>query len=206
MRRRAKVNPEAYDDFLRGVIVARKGEQGFREAISHFENAAKKEPNFARPYAAMALTYYQFSFAGTYAPKEFMPEVESAARKALELDETLADAHFALGAVLYRYHWDWRAAEREFRRALELPSSFSRVGYQEFLVFRGRAEEAVAQLQREREQDPLSPVVIENTDEALMAEGRYDEAAATYKRLLEKQFDQPRFHYHSNPRFVAYLG
>src|SRR5262249_26043919 len=90
------VNPEAYEDFLKGVHASGTiGEHGIREALRHFEDAAKKEPNFASPYAWMALVYYQFSFVGPYAPKEFMPKAESAARKALALDETIASAHFA---------------------------------------------------------------------------------------------------------------
>jgi TolB-like protein/DNA-binding winged helix-turn-helix (wHTH) protein/Flp pilus assembly protein TadD len=230
------VNPEAYDDVLKGVHAAlgNISAQGMRKAIGHYEDAAKKEPNFALPYAAMALAYYQFSYFGPYAPKEFMPKAESAARKALELDETIADAHFTLGAVLYRYHWDWQEAEREYRRAVKLPSSWGREGYSEFLSLTRRTEEAVAQLQRERERDPLSPSVIENTEEVLMARGQYDEVAARYKKLVVKQFDQPRPHYllgrvyvlkgdlkegvaeletavdlshgNPNPRFVAYLG
>jgi len=177
-------------------------------------------------------TYYEFSFVGPYAPTEFMPKMEAAARKALELDETLADAHFALGVILYRYHWNWGAAEKEYRRGTEFPRGFSRTGYHQFLTLTGRTEEALAEVQRELERDPLPAQRRLNVGMTFGAAGQYDRAIAEFRKVLEKNPRIPRAHFHlgaahvlkgelnegiaalekavelspGNQRFVAYLG
>jgi len=228
-----RINPDAYDQFLRGVAASGGTRpEAFSEAIVHFDDAIRLEPDFALAHAAKALAYYQFSFVGRSAPKEFVPKAEAAARKALELDDSLADAHFVLGTILYRYHWDWAEAEKHYRRALELPRSFIRLGYGEFLSLTGRSQEALAEAQRGREWDPLSPGPAETMGAALLRAGLYDQAVAEYEAALEKRPTLPRLHYQigrinvlrgslnegiaelekavelsdRNPRYVAYLG
>src|SRR5262249_51818303 len=121
-----QIDAEANRLFYRGLMTAgRQDYQGFSDPIGYFEHAIPNQPNFAVAYAAMSLCYIQFSWVGSLPPDEFMPKAEAAARKALELDEAVAEAHAALGIVLYRYHWDWSSAETEFRRALDLNPSYA---------------------------------------------------------------------------------
>jgi serine/threonine-protein kinase len=120
-------------------------------------------------------------------PREFMPKAEAAARKALALDETLAEAHSSLAGVLYRYHWDWEGAEREFQRSLELDPNYAEGhrAYAIYLLTVRRHEEAVAEARRALELSPLSPVINVELAAALVRVGRYDEAIQQAQRTLE---------------------
>jgi tetratricopeptide (TPR) repeat protein len=194
-----QVNPEAYDAFLKGVtlrsIPAGGGDRkGFDGAISYFEEATNKQPDFASAYAELAITYYQFSFGGPYAPKEFMPKAEAAARRALELDNN-SKSHFTLAAVLFWYHWDWTAAEKEYRQAMELPRSFPHPGWTDFLSLTGHATEALAEAQQEQERDPVLSQPSLHVATALCAAGRYDDAISELKKTLEKFPALPRAHH-----------
>jgi TolB-like protein/DNA-binding winged helix-turn-helix (wHTH) protein len=201
-----KVNPEAYDAFLKGERALGFGGadvKGFDEAISYFEESTNKQPDFALAYAHLAVTYYQFSFSGTYAPKEFIPKAEAAARKALELDEKNSEAHFTLAAILFRYQWDWMGAEKEYQRATELPRSLPRPGWVEFLFLTGRAEAALTEAQQEQERDPALAQPKLGVGKALRLAGRYDEAITQLRTVL-KEF--PRLPPRANHELgVAYV-
>ena len=98
------VNPQAYDLYLKGVFAGgRETFEGFRTAVAYFEEAIARQPDFAEAYAALAQAQHQFLFAGPLSPRETMPKAEAAARKALQLDETLAQAHRTLGAILHHF-------------------------------------------------------------------------------------------------------
>ena len=229
------INAEANELLFHGLVAAsRQSYPGFSEAITYFEQAIAKQPDFAFAYAAMSHCYIQFSFVGPLSPQEFMPKAEAAARKALELDDVLPEAHAALGMVLYRFHWDWSGAEKELRRALELNPSYSEGHWRlsEFLSASGRAEEALAEAQRAQELDPLSLQAILEVAAAYRAVGQYDRAITEFRKALEKDPSRPRAHFQlgvtyvekgeldegiaelesavklsqGNPRFLAYLG
>jgi TolB-like protein/DNA-binding winged helix-turn-helix (wHTH) protein/Flp pilus assembly protein TadD len=202
-----QVDPEAYDAFLKGIRALGLGSgggdvKGLDQAISYFEESTKKQPNFALPYAYLALTYYQFSFGGTQAPDEFMPKAEAAARRALELDEENSVAHFTLAAILFRYRWDWVAAENEYRQAMELPPSWPRPGWVDFLFLTGRAEEALAEAQQEREREPLLTQPKLHVGRALRAAGRYDEAIKEIGRAVEESPRRPLYNYELGVTYV----
>src|SRR5687768_1029811 len=116
-----------------------------------------------------------------------MPKAETAARKALALDDTLAEAHASLAGVLYRYQWDWEGAEREFQRSLELDPSYAEGhrAYAIYLLTVRRNEEALAAAGRARELSPLSPVINVDMGATLVRLGRYDEAIEQAHRALE---------------------
>ncbi len=120
-------------------------------------------------------------------PREYMPQAETAARKALALDETLAEAHSSLAGVLYRYHWDWEGADREFQRSLELDPNYAEGhrAYAIYLLTVRRHEEAVAEARRALELSPLNPVINVELATALVRVGRYDEAIQQVERTLE---------------------
>jgi TolB-like protein/DNA-binding winged helix-turn-helix (wHTH) protein/Flp pilus assembly protein TadD len=229
------ISAEANELLYQGVVAASRGNyQGFSDAITYFEHAITKQPDFAGAYAAMSLCYIQFSFVGPLSPQEFMPRAETAARKALELDEGLAEAHAALGIIFYKFHWDWSAAEREFRQALELNPNYSEGHrrFSEFLYASGRAEEALAEAQRARELDPLSLQATLDMATSFRAIGQYERAIAEFRKALEKSPHLSRAHFQlgvthvdkgdlnegiaeletavklsqGNPRFLAYLA
>jgi len=229
------VDPEANHLLYQGLVAAsRQSYEGFSDAITYFEKAIAKQPDSAGAYSGLSLCYIQFSFVGPLAPEEFMPKAEGAARKALELDEGLAEPHAVLGIILYRYHWNWSAAETELRRALDLSPNYAE-GHRmlaAFLVASGRSEEALAEAQHARELDPLSLQALLNLAAASRAAGHYDQAVEEYREALQKDPQRPRAHYQlgvtyvetgdlneglaelqaaaglsqGNPHFLAYLG
>src|SRR5262249_46829935 len=104
----ARSDPDASRLLFRSLGAAsRLTAEGFQDAIAYCQQAIEKQPDFAAAYSRMALYDLQFAFTGAVAPAQFMPQAEAAARKAIDLDDTLAEAHAVLGAVLYRFEWDW---------------------------------------------------------------------------------------------------
>jgi tetratricopeptide (TPR) repeat protein len=129
---------------------------------------------------------------------DVIPKAKSAALKALELDDTLAESHISMGSVLLWHDWDWPAAGRELKRAIELNpnNSQAHLQYCGYLIIEGRFEEALAQARKALELDPLS--VLTNTEVAnrLHLLGRYDEAIEQYKKVLEWQPDSSSAYFH----------
>jgi TolB-like protein/DNA-binding winged helix-turn-helix (wHTH) protein/Tfp pilus assembly protein PilF len=162
----AHLNLESYDKYLLGL---HELDQGTREsvtkAIQYFQEAIEKSPKDARLYSALSQAY---DAATTYysSPADVMPRATKAALKAVELDPTLASAHVKLGYVRLFYDWDWPAAEKEYRRALEInPSSpEAQLGYANYLGTLGHFEEALSRVQQAYLYDPLA---VESRNEAL---------------------------------------
>jgi len=163
-----QVNPEAHEADLRGFYELRKHaptglyvaeqRENTEKAIKYFQQALALDPNDALAYAGLADAYYDES---TYlrAPLEVMPKAKAAAARAIELDDSLAEAHASLGYVKLTFDWDWPAAEREFHRSLELNPSLPRAhaGYAHYLLVLRRTDEAIQELDRVQKIDPLFP-------------------------------------------------
>jgi TolB-like protein/Tfp pilus assembly protein PilF len=182
------VDPEIHELDLRGTYVLNNAasEKDLRKAIGLFQQALAKDPADAPAYVGLAFGYA--SLTDFYLPpRETMPRAKAAAVRALELDDTLADAHTALGWVHTAYDWEWSSAEMEFRRALELnPSSaYAHDGYANYLTVVGRSEEAVAELRRARELDPLSVSIHSDALNAYSNLKRYAEAIERARIILE---------------------
>ncbi len=153
-----KVNPDAYDAYMTGLGFVHRGtEEACRTALRFFDQALEIDPDFALAHAGRAYTYDRLSDFHM-APKDTMPFAKSAAMDALALDDTLAEAHAALGLVRLRYEWNWSAAKDSFERALELNPSLTdaRLAYAEYLTVMKRGDEAMAQLDMVQELDPAS--------------------------------------------------
>lgn len=159
------VNAQAHEADLRGYYELRKHKPGgqyvagsIEETIKYFQQALAFDPNDALAYAGLADAYYDQS---TYlrAPLEVMPKAKAAAARAIEIDETLAEAHASLGYVKLTFDWDWPGAEREFRRALELNPSLpqAHAGFAHYLLVMRRMDEAIQELDRVQKIDPLVP-------------------------------------------------
>ncbi len=186
---RGSVAPETYDLYLRGREAAgRRTADSLREAVGLFERAVARDPSFALGYAGLA-DAYSLMGASIYAQvdaRTVMPLARSAAEKALELDGDLAEAHLSLAAVRRRYDWDWRAADREFRRALELKPGdvTAHLWYGLYLAEQGRHDEAVTHARRAADLDPLSPLVHRGVGTVHFFGRRYEEARAAQGRAL----------------------
>jgi TolB-like protein/DNA-binding winged helix-turn-helix (wHTH) protein len=149
--------PEAHDAYLQGRYHANKQTQKEIEtALQYYRTALAKDPDYAPAYAAMA-ECYDYLALYYWKPRDALPQAKAAALKAVELDDSLADGHAVLGIVYLEFDFDWPAAEREIRRALELnPSSDAHLYYAEYLASLGRSDEALVEIERARSVDPFS--------------------------------------------------
>src|SRR5712691_10246568 len=183
----AAIDPEAYESYLKGRFYwSMRGRENLLKAAAYFQQAIAEDPTYASAYSGLSDTYRQSDQEGL-APAECMPKAEAAARKALALDDTLAEAHASLAGVLYRYHWEWGAAEKEFQRSLDLDpnSAEGHRAYAVYLLTMRRNQEALPQVQRAQELSPLSPVIGIEVAVALMRLARYDEAIEQLQKTRE---------------------
>ena len=190
------VNAKAYELLLRGHFQRAKGSTEDRQkALDYFRQAIEADPNYALAYADLSDIYRSLINSGTFAPAEFLPIARSAAQKARELDDSLADAHYAL-ANLMTYAWEWDEAEREYKRAIELNPNLALAHrwYAAYLRLMGRHDQAIAEITRARELDPLSPGVNATVGFVLSSAGRYDEASEALKKTLELDRSYPYTH------------
>jgi len=179
------VKPEAYEAYLKGRYYWNLFPEGLERAVEYFQGAIEIDPKYAPAYAGLALCYSPLGFF--HAPKEVFPKARAAALRALELDETLAEAHTAVGQVKLYFDWDWGGAELAWRRALELnPNSVDAVTLSaEHLIYTGQFEEGLAQARRARDLDPLNRFVNVSLGYSYMRSRRYDDAIGQYRRMLE---------------------
>ncbi|MFZ0770528.1 MAG: winged helix-turn-helix domain-containing protein [Candidatus Sulfotelmatobacter sp.] len=185
LRQARAVNPEAFDLYLRGRYAwNQRNVEGFQKANEYFNQAIEKDANFALAYSGLADSHTLLTLYG--AGVTHMTEAQAAAEKALQLDNTLAEAHTSLAAVKVLHDWDWQGAEQEFQRALALnPNSAQAHHWYGNLLLgpEGRHEEAIAELQRARELDPLCVIINADTGFAYYLAGHYDLALQEYQKV-----------------------
>jgi TolB-like protein/Tfp pilus assembly protein PilF/tRNA A-37 threonylcarbamoyl transferase component Bud32 len=182
------VNPEAHEACLRGHWYFNKYSlEGFTKAREYFELAIEKDPNYAPAYAWLAMVYGATGYWGYVPPIDTQPKVKEAALKAIELDDTLAVAHLVLAGYSFYFDWDWPAAEREFKRAIELNPNLPEVRhtYSFYLTTMGRPNEAMAESKRAEELDPLNLVGMAVVAIPFLVAHRYDEAIEQLQKPLE---------------------
>ena len=182
------VNPAAYEALLRAELhFSRRTGPDLVACIRYADQAIAIEPVYARAYAIKAMCYDNITYYATVAPGPSFRQAKLAARKALELDETVADAHIALGWALATNEWDWSAAEHEFRRGLELEphSGAGHARYAFFLSWLGRQEEAIVEARRADQLEPLVPSVAQNVAVVLYEGRRFEEALVEARRAIE---------------------
>lgn len=181
-------NADAYQLYMKGRFHLLKGIGSEPETvISYFQQAIEADPNYALAYAGLADAYRGRSVGGEMPSAEFMPKAKAAAIKAIEIDDTLAEAHANLGHVMFWYDWDWSAAEKEYKRALELdPNSPDALQfYAHLLTSSGRHPEALAKIKLARELDPVNLRVNAIEGMLLLYAGQTDEAIARLQQNLE---------------------
>jgi TolB-like protein/Flp pilus assembly protein TadD len=181
-------NPEAYQDYLKGRYWWNKtSKEGFDRAIEYYQQALAKDPNYALAYAGLADCYSFLSITSVVPPKGAYPKAKEAALRALEIDDTLAEAHSSLAYIEAIYDWDWSGAEREFQRAIELNPNYagSHQGYGIALALTGRLGEAMAEEKRALQLDPLSPLINGSVAVALYEARQYDQAIEQERKTLD---------------------
>jgi TolB-like protein/DNA-binding winged helix-turn-helix (wHTH) protein/Tfp pilus assembly protein PilF len=182
------VNPEAQDLYFRGLYAEFGVEFGTAEssgkAINYFQKAIQKDPNYAKPYAGLAAVYANW-VPGMNGPRDLMPKAKELALKALQLDDTLADAHSVLGKIKLYYDWDWSAAEEEYKQAMKLNpnQAWAHHWHSRGLVDRGQTEEAIAEAKVSLALDP-SPYEWDWPIYVFLLARRYDLASERTQELL----------------------
>jgi serine/threonine protein kinase/Tfp pilus assembly protein PilF len=190
-------NPEAYQLYLKGRFHANQATaEELKKAIDYFQQAIDKDPGYALAYAGLADTYCQLGGEYEFSPAtQVLPKAKAAAQKALELDDTLAEAHAALAYAEF-FDWDWLNVEREFKRAIELNpnNALSHRYYGEFLQVRARFSEALAEGTRAQELDPLFPDIVANLGFTHLLMQHYDESIAQFRKVLDLKSNVPVAH------------
>lgn len=188
-------NAEAYQLYLKGKFYwnKRTGES-LKQAAELYRQAIEKDPNYALAYSGLAETYVLFSSYDVAPASDSMPQAKAAAQRALAIDDSLAEAHTALGFYLSNYEWDRGGSEKEYRRAIELKPNYATAHHWlgADLVYVKRFDDSLFELKRAEELDPLSPIISTNLGDTLVFARRYDEAIAQYKRTL---VSNPNFGY-----------
>jgi TolB-like protein/Tfp pilus assembly protein PilF len=190
-------NADAYRAYLKGRYYwNQRTEDGLRKSIDEFERAVDLDRGFAAAYSGLADAFTTLGFLSYLSPAASFPVAERHARRALEIDSSLAEPHASLAYVMLYYHWDWKGAEDEFKRALELNLGYSvaHQWYSVFLLAAGRPEEAFREILLAQERDPLSLAI--NTDVGFhhYYNRRYDAAVKQLTTVLEMNRDFPLAH------------
>ena len=181
-------NAAAYELYLKGRYWWNKRTvSGLEKAIDYFEQTIALSPNYALAYAGLADCYNLLSILEASPPQEAFPKARAAAVKALEIDDTLAEARTSLGWIKWVYDWDWPGSEREFKRAVEISPGYATAydWYGVCLAQTGQFDEALTQLRKAQRHDPLSLVIQVHTGWVYFYSGQYDRAIEQYQRVLE---------------------
>jgi len=196
------VDPEAYKLYIKGrYFWVKRNRESFDRAMGYFQQAIDRDPTYAAPYSGLADCYVLFGSSfdvGGQAPNEVQPKAKTAALKALELDNSLADAHNSIAYVKLNYDWDWPGAEAEFKRSLALNPGYAHGHhwYAHLLLSSGRTEEALAESNRALEVDPVSPIINLHLAWHYLYTKQYDRAIEQLAKTLELDPDYALAHWY----------
>ena len=197
LSRSRQPNPEVYETYLRGRFFWNtRSKDGLQKAIKYFERAVASDPSYSLGYAGLADCYNVLSYYGSAKPKDSFPKAKTAARKALELDGDVAEAHAALGYAFLHFDWDWAGADAEFRRALVLNPGYANAHHWQshYFLAVGRTQDALAAAKRALQLDPLNESINAHLGHHFIYLERYDEAIAQMHTALEMNPDSARSH------------
>ncbi len=188
LSKRPTENAEAYQLYLQGLFYWNKGAAGdFKTASDYFTQAVQKDPRYALAYAGLADTYSLMGDYGYLASSEAWPKAKTAAMQALDIDNTLAEAHTSLGLVREHFEWDWPGAEQEFHRAIELNpnSANAHHWFGEYLSNMGQFEQGLRETRKAQEIDPLSRLINTTIGWQLYLAGENDQAIEQLRKVLD---------------------
>ncbi len=198
------VNPEAYQFYLKGRYLwnKRTGED-LKKAIKYFEQAIDIDPEYALAYAGLADLYLILPSYLPLPPKEAYTKGKEAALKALEIDDTLAEAHTSLAAIKWKF-WEWEEAEKEFKKAIELNPGYATAHhwYAYYLMLLGRHDESIKEIKIAQQLDPHSLIINANVGYVLYHARRYDQAIEHYKNRLEMDPSFNVLHYYLGKAYL----
>jgi TolB-like protein/DNA-binding winged helix-turn-helix (wHTH) protein/Tfp pilus assembly protein PilF len=184
------VNPEAYQSYLKGrYFWNKRTADGLKVALAYFNAAIEEDPKYAQAYSGLADTYallgdWQYA---VMTPKEAFPKAKAAAIKALELDSSLSEAHTSLGYSLRAFDWDFASAGKEFRRAIEINPGYATAHHWNAmnLGLLGRPKEALVEMRKAEDLDPLSLIINADLAEFLLLTHSYDESVEQGRKIIE---------------------
>ena len=207
LKKATVVNPEAYNSYLKGrYFWNKRTADALKAALAYFNQAVEEDPNYAQAYSGLADTYallgdWQYA---VLPPKEALPKAKAAAMKALELDSEQGEAHSSLAFVLDGFDWDLESGEKEFRRAIELNPGYATAHhwYAWHLSLLGKYDEAIAEMKKAENLDPLSLIINSDLAELLVLAHSYDESIRQSHKTLDMD---PGFALAHNQLGQAYL-
>jgi serine/threonine protein kinase/Flp pilus assembly protein TadD len=199
-------NTEAYHLYLKGRYFTNKRTNAWiKKGIEHFQQAIDLDPNYALAYAGLADAYsFLASSTGGQPPREVYPKAEAAALQALELDDTLGEAHSTLGFCRLLFDWDFAAAEREYKRAIELSPNYANAhdGYSFYLKATGQHEAAIKACERAQALDPLSMFATLSLGWAYYFARDYDRALMQARKVLDMDANFGFAHWHAGKTYL----
>ena len=196
LARRDTENPEAYELYLKGRYALNSLTRQQQSGLGYFQQAIEKDPHYALAYAGMAEAYVEMADIGAtfrVPPKEAYALAKAAALKAVELDDTLAEAHVSLALIAFHYEWDWAASDREFKRAIALKPEFvpGHHWYSHLLISQGRFDESFTESQRGLALDPLDVAMNFHLGFHYWNARQYDQASLQLEKTLAMNPNHP---------------
>ena len=185
---RATHSTEAYIAYLRGRQQGNmRTEAGLRRAIELFQQALSLDESYAKAYSGLADSYATLALLEFMPPKEAYPKAKEAVGRALVLDPHLVEAHTSLGQIRFQYDWNWQGAEEEFKEAISINPSYALAHhlFADYLKAMGRFDEALTEVGKAQELDPLSLAINTGAGHVLYLSRRFDEAIAQYRKAVE---------------------
>ncbi len=180
---------DAHELYLKGLYFwSKRTVPGFHQAIEYFQQATTVDPSYAPAFAGLANSYTLLTAYTSASANLYMPRARAAALRAVELDDSLAEAHTALALIVQNQDWDWQTAEKEYRRAIELNPNYATAHhwYAEHLMWLGRFDEALRESERARQLDPLSLIIATDNGAILYNARQYDRAIEQFRAVLRK--------------------
>jgi TolB-like protein/Tfp pilus assembly protein PilF/tRNA A-37 threonylcarbamoyl transferase component Bud32 len=203
--KRYTANMEAYNLLLKGrYFWAKRSREGLKKGMECVQQALEIDPAYALAYAYLASNFNTLGIYGYARPHDVFPKAKAAARKALELDSSLPQAHTALAFTSLWYDWEWAAAEKGFEKALSLNpgSDYGLLGYYNFLTCMGRFDEALLAIQKTLELDPISVMMHSELCNLLRIARRYDEAQEQCQKTIEMDPNYGMAHFYRGQLYV----
>jgi len=192
LKKRTTESSEAYQLYLKGRYHWNKRtEESLKKAIALFEEAIGSDPSFANAYAGLADSFLTLGTNVPLPPRDAMPKAKAAATRAIEIDDGLAEAWASLAAVKWWFDWDWSGAEADYQRAIDLNPSYATAhdGYAMLLCARGRFDEAIEQITRAAELDPLSRIIAVHSGWPFLFARDYETAIKRFRKALDLDDD-----------------
>jgi TolB-like protein/Tfp pilus assembly protein PilF len=181
------VNPQAHEAYLKGrYYLSSFTQTRVNKAVEQFEQAINADPSFALAYTGLA-DAYSYGEDWYFPANEVMPKAKAAAEKALQLDDSLAEAHASLAYINFQYDFDWIGGESQYRRAISLNPNYAEAHHQYgyLLAYQGRFDESVAEMKRASELDPLSALTTNDIGLPLTFQAKYEAAGEQFRKALE---------------------